>query len=555
MHSDNHPADFTRSRRTPRAHPEGTAPSATRLHHRDRLPLQVGRRALLQLVGLGLLLELLYLTLYPLLAGGMSDHDPVRQALPDLFPWLLKLYWTTLWPALPRLLAHVSWLNLGNSVGQANLSLLILSLASILMLFAVRIGNRVVREQLSYSEIHSIFRITLLLTALFGVTMLLLPAAKGAMSQDMLLYGLYGRMVTTHHVNPYSVAPTTIPQDMLQMILGAHSTAPYGPVWTDLSILVTLLAHDSVANILLGFRLIGLIAHLSNAILIWVILAKLKPEKRLAATLLYAWNPIILLLSIAQMHYEVVLTLLVLLAVLFFLRNSLILGWVLIVLAALVNPLALLLLPLFLRMIMKQIHFLHLGWRILWWPALTVISVSAATLAYMPYWQQGGSIGILTSLSQTFWQQSAINSVDAAIINLPIQATVWQITPHQWSLIALIIVGNLSAFQYLVGRYIGTHLTYGELAIAPANSFTTCLLALGNHPAADPGTLRQQPHNNIPGSIAHIRCAAQLLLLAQAACMGRTGTDDSGITTSDMGMDTFHLFDTTGIHKRSNGPI
>ena len=42
-------------------------------------------------------------------------------------------------------------------------------------------------------------------------------------------------------------------------------------------------------------RLIELLAHLFNILLIWAITSKIAPERRLPATLLYAWNPLVLI--------------------------------------------------------------------------------------------------------------------------------------------------------------------------------------------------------------------------------------------------------------------
>lgn len=43
------------------------------------------------------------------------------------------------------------------------------------------------------------------------------------------------------------------------------------------------------------FRLFALLAHLFNVLLIWAMLGKTAPENRLPGTLLYAWNPLVLI--------------------------------------------------------------------------------------------------------------------------------------------------------------------------------------------------------------------------------------------------------------------
>jgi hypothetical protein len=207
-----------------------------------------------------------------------------------------------------------------------------------------------------------------------------------------------------------------------------------------------LLARESIANVIFGFRLIGLTAHLVNAVLIWVIVGKLKPEARIFATVLYAWNPLVLLLSINEMHLDVVLALFFLLAILFFQRNSPLLGWVLVLVTVLMTLWCLLLLPLFFRLLTKEARTLSTRRRVLWWLTLAVVSGIVVVLSYAPYWQGWGIEGLLASSQQTFLQDTAINSFDAALVNLPVKlpaSLTWLITPYHWAIFAMVIVGCL----------------------------------------------------------------------------------------------------------------
>src|SRR3989441_1288120 len=265
------------------------------------------------------------------------------------------------------------------------------------------------------------------------------------MSQDMFLYGLKGRMIVVYHVNPYLVTQAAFPHDVLYTALlqGVRDAVVYGPVWFDLSILVALPAGASVANIMLGFRLLGLIAHLVNTILIWVILAKLKPETRISGTLLYAWNPLVLLMSVTEMHQTVVVVLFVLLAVFLLQRNSLMLSWVFLLLATLINFWCLLVVPLFFRLLGKEARAMRRGEGLLWWLGLICVSALVMVLAYTPYWQGWGTAGVIDSLRETFLPNSAINSLDAALLSLPLRFPLplsWLIAPQHWIILAAVAV-------------------------------------------------------------------------------------------------------------------
>lgn len=449
-----------RSGRTQPALPGATLPTASMTARSQQYQLEpqdpshrrpnYGRRVLLALIGLGLLVEALLLASYPLLAGATTREDAATQALLGLLPWLPHLYWTTALPFLAQIVAHVPFFALTNGGshtgnGNANLLLCLLVLAFVITLIAGRIGGRVVRERLSPSNVRVLFSTIIILTAIFALTCFFAPAI---LSQDMFLYGIYGHLVTVYHVNPYVVSLAAFSHEPLQKGIskGAQSVIAPGPVWLDLCIPIVLLARDSIANVLLLFRGLGLVAHLVNTVLIWIILARLKPETRISATILYGWNPLVLLLSINGMHLDVVVVLFILLAVLFFQRKSPILGWVLLLLATLINMLILLLLPLFFCLLMKEARTLPSGRRVFWWLSITGVSVLVVILAYAPYWSGWGLAGLLTYAQHIFLQDNAINSLDAALFKLPITlppALSWLVSSHHWTIFALVTVGSL----------------------------------------------------------------------------------------------------------------
>jgi len=402
---------------------------------------------------LGLCLEVLWLAIYPLLADATSSHDAAKQALMGLVPWLPRLSWVSAWPWLVQWLARAPLFRIATTPassgpaggsGAANLLLVLLCLSFVLALIAGRIGRTVMREQLTAGHIRALLAIALLFTVLFGVTLLFIP---GIMSQDMFLYGLYGRLVTIYHVNPYTTALALYKHDLLQQGLsGSISNALPGPVWMDVCIVIALLSGTSVAHVIIGFRALGLAAHLANAFLIWLILAKQKPELRVSATILYAWNPLVLLLAVNGMHLDIFLILFVLLAIFTFQRKSFLLGWVFLILASLINLLALLLLPLFLRLLAKETQGKQAGARLLWWLGIIGITALVVVLAYLPYWQGWGITGIMANAQHVFLQDSAANSLDAALRSLPVHlpaALFWLAMPHHWMLLAAIVVGSL----------------------------------------------------------------------------------------------------------------
>ena len=271
------------------------------------------------------------------------------------------------------------------------------------------------------------------------------------MSQDIFLYATYGRMASIFNINPFVVSPTTNATDLFHTFIQEKGlgVAHYGPLWIDMTVPVVLVARASVVNIVFGFRLLGFIFYVANAMLIWAILAKLKPEMRISGVILFAWNPLILLLGVSEVHYEIVVIAFLLLGVLFFQRRSFLAGWVFMLLAALLNVFCLLLLPLFLKSFWKETRVMRGGKRFLWWFTLISLSAAIVALAYAPYMRGWGIMGIMSNVEGSFLEGNAIHSLDAAILYLPMGFPLflsWLAAPYHWTIIAGITIGSLLLF-------------------------------------------------------------------------------------------------------------
>ncbi len=419
------------------------------------------RRAFFQLVLLGLFLGLCFLLLYPLLGEAQPTAFAVR-SLPGAFPWLPRLFWTSRFPGLVSLVSHVSWLDLrsGSPVAAANLSLVVLLVACALLFLAASVCQRAARARLQKGPMRLLLAVLCLFTLLFGALFVFLP---GGTSQDILLSGLYGRLVLVYHVNPYLASATLLTRDPLYRALlpGSFTSPLSGPLWLDLTVPLAWLTRANPVLTLLAFRAAGLCFHVLNALLIWGILTKLKPEVRLAGTLLYAWNPAILLLGIGEMHTDLAVLFCLLLGTFLLQRRSLLIGWVCLLLAALINPLCLLLLPLFLCTIARELRIMARGPRVLWWLALLLFSAPVLALAYAPYWSGLGIGGIALRLRAVFWPDTAQSSLLAALSKLPFASwppATWLLTPHHWLLLPALTIGVL----LLLGTWIADSL---ELAL------------------------------------------------------------------------------------------
>lgn len=411
-----------------------------------RFPAGRARGIFFRFVLVGLLLELCFLLLYPLL-GEARPTSFAAQALPQAWPWLTRFCWTNQFPALVALISRLPWFNLQatSPVPHANLALLLLILVAPLLLLAIRTGQYAEKKHLSKGQMRLLLLLTWLFTLLFGIAFVLLP---GGLAQETLLSGLYGRLILLYHVNPYLSSPTLLVHDPFYQSLapGTFAVPRVGPLWLDLMVLPAWLARANPVALVLILRAAGLALHLANTLLIWGILAKLKPEIRLTGTLLYAWNPALLLLGVTETQINLA-TIFFLLAGIFLLqRSSLLIGWACLVLAALIDPLCLLLLPLFWCALTREKRPLSPGQRVLWWLLLLGLAVLIATLAYAPYWSGLGLNGIAPQLRAPFWQDTAQSSLLAALDKLSFAGwppAAWLLTPHHWLLLPALLIGGL----------------------------------------------------------------------------------------------------------------
>ncbi len=449
-----------RARRTQPALPGVTLPTASLMVQQQGSALpqspvgkkqfQHAKRTALKLIGVGFFLTLIYLAMYPLLAA--VGNKPLNQVYFTTFPWLPHLFWTSWVSFLVQGLHHILIFDLTNkavpTTGYPNLLLALFALAFVLVFVASRVGTKVMRERLTPKHLSLLFWTACVLTGVFGFIFFFAPVV---MSQDIFLYATYGRMASFFNINPFALSPTANVTGLFQAYFldKGLGVAHYGPLWIDLTIPVVFVARANVLNILFGFRLLGFFFYIANAMLIWAILAKLKPEMRLSGVILFAWNPVVLLLGISEVHYEIVVITFLLLGALFFQRRAFLFSWVLMLLATLLNVFCLLLIPLFLKLLWKETRGMRGGRRFMWWLVLISLSVVIVVLAFAPYARGLGFMGIVSNVVGTFLQANAIHSLDAAILYLPMGFPLflsWLATPYHWTILAGITIGILLLF-------------------------------------------------------------------------------------------------------------
>lgn len=188
-----------------------------------------------------------------------------------------------------------------------------------------------------------------LLTLVGGTLLLAVPLLMTypVNAIDIFGYVIRGRIASTYGENPFTAPADRFIGDPFMPLVGewAGETTPYGPLWEMVASGLTALSGDNLAAGVLLFKLLMLFCFLTAAVLIW----KLLPESpsRAASTMLWAWNPGLLLTFIMDGHNDALMLLWLVLGYWLNRRGHQVAGFLVMVLAVVTKPVALLALPFF----------------------------------------------------------------------------------------------------------------------------------------------------------------------------------------------------------------
>lgn len=383
---------------------------------------------------------------------------------------------------------------------QALLMLAAMMVVFLLYIFALRYLPRFIT-----------LRFILISTGILGLVCAITPVVT---SQDIYSYIIYDRMIVYHHVNPLTTIPSSIPSDPAFIHLyWPNQPSAYGPTYIAITaamqlVLGHLFGHDNVGVMVVGLRLLSLAAHLCSIWLIWKIgglLLKGTPlrkqnsgelqqgeragsretassgtrsyqnvdtftQRRLLATLAFAWNPLLLFEAAVNAHNDILLLLCILLALWAIVRTpamtftkALIVSTIL-ALATCLKVNIVLLLPGFLLF--------------LWWNVplhrLKILGASAAlyvgliVILYAPFWQNGNLLHVLAVNPGTMYNENTLvdtldhlyNSVAQAMGAAPAVdvGSPAEIFLHRFSLFVFVVL-YLFMLWRIIFRQRGMHTT------------------------------------------------------------------------------------------------
>jgi len=221
-----------------------------------------------------------------------------------------------------------------------------------------------------------------------AVFCLLLIPVQPITSSDVYGYTFQGRIVAVLGENPFVHLYREFAADPAYFVVTFHhlpASTGYGPVWIMVDAALGWLAGDQLLLNLVLFKALAAGLHLAATCLVYAILGCLEPGRRLAGTLFYAWNPLLLYELVGNAHNDAALAALALLGLYFLSRRRGLLAIPCLAAATLVKPVALLWLPpVALWLLARQP-----GWpgRLRWAASIGALALLPALVAYAPFWE------------------------------------------------------------------------------------------------------------------------------------------------------------------------
>ena len=150
-----------------------------------------------------------------------------------------------------------------------------------------------------------------------AVFCLLLIPVYPLTSSDVYGYTFQGRIVAVLGENPFINLYKAFAGDPFYLCVTFHNlpaSTGYGPLWITIAAALGWLACDQLLLNLFLFKGLAAGLHLLSSVLVYAILRRVAPEKRLAGMLFYSWNPLLLYELVGNAHNNSVVVILAFLA-------------------------------------------------------------------------------------------------------------------------------------------------------------------------------------------------------------------------------------------------
>ena len=283
---------------------------------------------------------------------------------------------------LPYLLPdpqHYGWLADVVKLSENKVGASIAFVMSIVALFALYYwGWRVCRRLPGNRATLTIF----IFAGLFSITLVFMYPITAI---DMFNYFFSARIFTHYHQNPLVVAPYQVPDPLGWTALCFWWVpSPYGPLWILLSSVPSLLGGDNLLLSLILHKVEMAVFFLLCALLIYMILSRVRPQHRNGGLFLFSWSPLLLYEAVGNGHNDIAMMFFVILGVYAFVRGKPGMGFAAIVGSVFIKYTSALIVPFFLLLWLRRTTGVRQKAFVLYVAAL--IAASIALVLYAPFW-------------------------------------------------------------------------------------------------------------------------------------------------------------------------
>jgi hypothetical protein len=236
-------------------------------------------------------------------------------------------------------------------------------------------------------------------------------------SQDVFDYLFHTHEWVRYGASPFTHVPSQFSFDSLYPYVSwTEAPSPYGPVWILLTAPLSWLAgSDLFANLVL-FKGLSVLCYAGSAFLLYLTLGKALPRYRVAGTLLFAWNPLVLMEFGSSGHNDIVMVFFAILAAWLVVNGRFALGLLALTASMLIKIVTIFILPLFVvyvwRHLTRQARAVHgfLGSAQFRPPRISLkelraplskmsgyllLAVGVTALCYAPFWEGLNSMAFL----------------------------------------------------------------------------------------------------------------------------------------------------------------
>ncbi|MGB9724318.1 MAG: hypothetical protein ACP5OO_08860 [Chloroflexia bacterium] len=175
------------------------------------------------------------------------------------------------------------------------------ALATVALFFFYGLAHRLCRGQ----DERRLWAVVLLGALLFALANVFVAPIT---SLDLYDYIARGRITAFYGGNPYVHTPEKYPGDpMVDYVSWRSATSAYGPLWEALSALLVRLAGNSLWSNMLAQKALALLSYLLSLFFLADTLRRTAPQRALAGTLLFAWNPLVLMEGLGNGHNDMLM--------------------------------------------------------------------------------------------------------------------------------------------------------------------------------------------------------------------------------------------------------